>query len=281
MHVFRKRYLLLLSTYLKPQWKNVLLLSFSLLISIGLQLLNPQILRYFIDTAIYHGANNSLIAAGLLFIGVALARQGISIASTYLNTNVAWTATNQLRTDLVAHCLSLDLDYHTSRTAGEMIERIDGDVNALTNFFSQFVINLLTSMVLLLAILVLFFTISIWVGLAMVAFSGSALLILMYLRRRAVPLWKESRQITTTLYGFLSERLIGTEDIRANGATGYVLRRFYLLLRTWSPIFRRSMAAEVTMGIITLFFFVLGSVLSSLLGQPYGYRGHSPSGPFT
>ncbi|GHO85343.1 ABC transporter ATP-binding protein [Dictyobacter formicarum] len=273
MHIFRKRDLLLLTTYLKPQWKNVLLLAVSLLISIGLQLLNPQILRYFIDTAVYHGANASLIGAGLLFIGVALAKQGISIANTYLNTNVAWTATNQLRTDLVAHCLALDLDYHKTRTAGEMIERIDGDVNALTNFFSQFVLNLLTSLLLLLAILILFFTINTWEGLAMAVFSGAALLILMQLRRRAVPLWKEGRQAITTLYGFLSERLVGTEDIRANGAASYVLHRFYLLLRAWSPIFRKSTRAGAMMGIISLLLFVLGSVLSLSIGTALWMQG--------
>jgi ATP-binding cassette, subfamily B, bacterial len=33
------------------------------------------------------------------------------------------------------------------------------------------------------------------------------------------------------LFGFLEERLGGTEDVRANGATGYVLRRLYAPLR--------------------------------------------------
>ncbi|GCE23905.1 ABC transporter ATP-binding protein [Dictyobacter kobayashii] len=273
MHIFQTRYLALLTTYLKPQWKSVLLLTVSLLASIGLQLFNPQILRYFIDTAIYNGANNSLIGAGLLFIGIALAKQFISVANTYLNTNVAWTATNQLRTDLVAHCLSLDLNYHKTRTAGEMIERIDGDVNALTNFFSQFVINLLTSLLLLLAILILFFTINAWEGMAMVVFSSVALLILMQMRRRAIPLWKENRQIITTLYGFLSERLSGTEDIRANGAMSYVLRRFYLLLRSWSPTFRKSTTAGSMMGIISLLLFVFGTTISLAIGTVLWMQG--------
>src|SRR3989442_10717040 len=45
------RYLALLKTYLKPQWRSTLLLGICLVTGIGLQLLNPQILRYFIDTA--------------------------------------------------------------------------------------------------------------------------------------------------------------------------------------------------------------------------------------
>ena len=180
-----------------------MLLTCTLVASISLQLLNPQILRYFIDTASVGGATTSLVRAGLLFIGIVLAQQFISIASTYLTTNVAWTATNQLRSDLVAHCLSLDMGYHKTRTAGEMIERIDGDVNTLTNFFSQFVINLCTSLLLLIAILILLFFIDWRIGTVMAIFSIIALLILMRLRKRAIPLSRSVRQSTTTFYSFL------------------------------------------------------------------------------
>ncbi len=159
MRIPLQRYLALLWIYMRPQWRAVLLLSIALLAGIGLQLLNPQILRFFIDTSIGGGAISSLISAGVLFIVVSLLNQGISVATTYLSTNVALTATNALRSDLLQHCLALDMGFHKARTAGELIERIDGDVNALANFFSQLVINLLTSVLLLFAILVLFFTI--------------------------------------------------------------------------------------------------------------------------
>ena len=152
-----RRYFALLVTYLKPLWGRTLLLALLLLVGIGLQLLNPQILAYFIDTALNGGASTSLLLAAVLFTGVALVRQGVSVATSYLSEYVAWTATNRLRTDLVAHCLTLDMSFHKARTAGEMIERIDGDVDMLSNFFSLFVINLLTSALLLLGILMLFF----------------------------------------------------------------------------------------------------------------------------
>ena len=41
----------ILGTYLRPQRGKVLLLSALVLGSTGLQLVNPQIIRYFIDTA--------------------------------------------------------------------------------------------------------------------------------------------------------------------------------------------------------------------------------------
>ena len=47
----------------------------------------------------------------------------------------------------------------------------------------------------------------------------------------AVPSWEKERQASADLYGFLEERLSGTEDIRSNNAMQYVLDRFYRLTR--------------------------------------------------
>jgi ATP-binding cassette subfamily B protein len=261
-----KRYFVLLVTYLRPQWYRTVLLALFLLLNIGLQLLNPQILRYFIDTALANGASLSLLWAALAFIGVALLNQAITVASSYLSTNIAWTATNQLRSELVAHCLSLDMGFHKGRTSGEMIERIDGDVDDLSNFFSQFVVSVLTNVLLLLGILALFFTIHWVVGVVMTAFSLFALLALRRMRRRIIPLWTAERQMSATFYGFLGERLGGTEDIRANGATASIMRRFYLLVRQWYPIRKRAVVNSNLMFILILFMFTCGTGLALLLG---------------
>ena len=77
------------------------------------------------------------LAAGL-FLGIAFVVQLLGILQTYLGTNIAWTATNGLRGDLAAHCLRLDMSFHKSRTPGELIQRVDGDVAALGNLFSHF-----------------------------------------------------------------------------------------------------------------------------------------------
>ena len=44
-----RRYAKLLGHYLRPQWRRVALMAALLLTSIGLQLVVPQILRFFID----------------------------------------------------------------------------------------------------------------------------------------------------------------------------------------------------------------------------------------
>ncbi|BAY48437.1 ABC transporter ATP-binding protein [Scytonema sp. HK-05] len=154
MKIPLKQYWNLLVEYLKPQLSRIVWLAITLLGSIGLQILNPQILRYFIDTAVGGGSQQGLFTAALLFTSVALVTQALGVAATYFGENVAWTATNALRADLAEHCLKLDLSFHKSRTPGELVERVDGDVNALSQFFSHFTIRVLGNVILLSGVLV-------------------------------------------------------------------------------------------------------------------------------
>ncbi len=261
-----KRYLSLLAIYLKPQWLRTTLMTLLLLLDVGLQLLNPQILRYFIDTALNGGVSTSLVYAAIFFIAVAILGQGVSVAAIYLSENVAWTATNQLRADLVAHCLSLDMAFHKEHPAGELIERIDGDVDALSNFFSKFVVNLLGNALLVIGVVVLFFQINWLVGGVLTIFVVIVFSFLMTIGRRATPLWKVLRQVNADFSSFLGEHLVGTEDIRANGATGAIMLRFYRLLRRWQVANSKAEFVSYLIGATLLLMFILGSALTLALG---------------
>jgi len=217
----------LLLTYLKPQTARVAVLSALLLASIGLQLANPQVLRAFLDTATTGGASGLLARAAGLFIGIAILQQACSITAAYFSERVAWTATNALRADLALHCLRLDLAFHKTKTPGEFIERIDGDVTALANFFSQFVLQIVGSLLLLAGVLTALWLESWRAGLPLTVFAVVMLAVMARLRSLATPYWKAARQASAELFGFLEERLGGAEDIRSSGAAAYVLRRLY------------------------------------------------------
>lgn len=266
MRIPLKQYWNLLVNYLESQWPRALLLSVLLFSSIGLQLVNPQIMRHFIDTAQSGGASETLLRVALLFIGVALVQQVASVLATYVSENVAWTATNALRADLAEHCLHLDMSFHNAHAPGEMIERVDGDVTALSNFFSQFVIQVLGNALLLVGVLALLFREDWRVGLALTGFALLALFILGRFRNVAVPHWTAERQASADLFGFLEERLSGTEDIRSNGAEAYVMRHFYRLMR---ELMQRSLKAALMVNILlntSFLSFALGNAVAFVVG---------------
>jgi ATP-binding cassette, subfamily B, bacterial len=266
MNITLRQYWQLLIQYLKPQRRLAALLAVFLLGSIALQLLTPQIMRRFIDSVMDGSPLAVLVNIALLFLGVAVVQQAVSLAAIYTGENVGWTATNALRADLAQHCLKLDLSFHNAHSPGEMIERLDGDINNLSNFFSQFVIGLAGNGMLLVGILVLLWREDWRIGSALTAFSLVALFILARFRNLAVPHFTAERQASAELFGFLEERLSGTEDIRANGGRVYVLRLFYQRMRT---LFRRSLKAALMINILlnTLWFlFALGTAVAFAIG---------------
>ena len=227
MNIPIRSYWQLLANYLKPQRGRVVLLSLLLFTVIGLRLVNPQIIRQFLDAAHGGAAMSQMVIAGGLFLLFALLVQGLSVAATYIGETVGWNATNALRADLALHCMRLDMSFHNSKTPGEMIERIDGDVMDLAIFFSQMVIQVLGNLLLLVGVLIALFIEDWRVGLALTVFSIIALFTLNKMRHIATPYWKTAREAHADLYGFLEEQLAGTEDIRSNGATDYVMNGLY------------------------------------------------------
>ncbi len=227
-----QRYGGLMFQYLKPLRGKVILLALLIFTTIGLQLVNPQIIRYFIDTAATTHASNPLLKAALIFLAAALALQLLGVAATYVGEDIGWRSTNQLRADLALHCLKLDMSFHNNTTPGEMIERIDGDVADIAIFFAQFVIRILGNLLLILGVLVALAFVDWRISLVMAVFTAVSLVWLSHLRHIAIPAWRESREAHAELYGFLEEHLAGTEDTRASGAVAYVMNRLYGLNRT-------------------------------------------------
>ena len=274
-----QRYVRMLGRYLRPQWRAATALALLLLGSISLQLLVPQVLRRFIDAAsaaaVSGGAIDATLVAepvwwapgglaglALLFLGLALFTQLLGAGATYAGAAVGWTATNALRSDLARHCLGLDLGFHKARTAGEMIERIDGDVTALSDFFAQFSVRVLGGMLLLVGILTVLWIENVWIGAALTLFTLLELAVLARTRAVAVPATTLEREAHAKLFGFIEERLAGIEDVRANGGGPHALHRFLQPVHTYFFHTRRAWMLRSVVWLSSYGLFVLGALVT-------------------
>lgn len=219
----------LLAVHIRPQKKRYILLVVLLFSSVGLQVVNPQIMRFFIDTATTGGTIETLGWAAAVFIGIALLQQVVGVGAAYTGENVAWNATNALRAELARHCLNLDMTFHNNSSPGELIERIDGDVAELSNFFSQLVVRVMGNILLIIGIVFALFFEDLRVGAAFFVFALFTLLSLNQVRGIAIPYQKKLRESIADFFGYLEERLSGTEDIRSSGAVDYALLGVYKL----------------------------------------------------
>lgn len=267
MRIPIRQYWSVLSVYLKPHWRQALVLTVVLFAGIGLQLVNPQVLRYFIDTAEHRGAEEHLGLAAVLFLGIVVVQQTLSVVAAYVSENLAWTSTNALRHDLAAHVLRLDMGFHNTHTPGELIERIDGDVTTMASFFSEFVIQFVGNILLMIGVLIMLYTVDLRIGAAFTVFALVTLAILFRLRGLSIPYWVEGRQISAEMAGFLEERLAGTEDIRSSRATEHVMDRFHRLMRSLLITYRHAHLASTVPSTATRFALIVSIALGLGLGS--------------
>lgn len=212
------------AAYLRPHRPRLLLLAVLFSTGIGLQLANPLLAKTFIDQASAGAPFDRLVPIAAVFLAVALTTQVATVTEVYVAEDLGWRTTNALRVDLTAHVLALDDGFHADHGAGELLERIDGDVAAIAGFFARFVVHVLGSGVFLLGVLALLWREDWRIGAVL---SGFALASLVYLLRGGSFVGRRSRRaraVNADLSAYLEERLSALPDIKANGADAATMR---------------------------------------------------------
>ena len=239
----------MLRHYLRPHRGRVALLFLLLGGSIVLQLLGPQLLGRFVDTAADgDGSANRLYVIAALFFAAVLTQKVIHLVTVYLTEDLGWATTNALRADLTAHVLRLDMSFHKLRTPGELIQRIDGDVGELAEYFSEIVVSLLGNGLLVAGILVLLFVADWRVGLVGLTYALVMLTLFRVIQARMVRLYTRVSQASAELLGFLEEYMTGTEDVLPNGGAAYVMQRLYPLLNNHAALRTRTYTLSNVVG---------------------------------
>lgn len=193
-----------------------------------LPLVGPVLLARFVDDAVGGQPLHSLSLIAAAYLGVAVTGEFLQLAVTWASVRLAWRAGNRLRETLADHALRLDLAWHGRHSPGVLIERIDGDVEALTRFVSNAVLHVLGNVVLVTGVFVVSMFIDWRAGLVLGGFAALAVLVMVRLRVAAVPAIDAEREANARLYGDLEERLGGLEDLRANGAGAYAVHRLHV-----------------------------------------------------
>lgn len=261
-----KSYSKFISKYLMPMKGLLLILMLLLALSVGAQLISPRIIRFFIDSAREKAPNSTLLKASFLFIITAFIQQLLIVLSTYVSQRVGWKSTNTLREDLIEKCLTLDMDFHKSHRPGELIERVDGDVTNLFNFFSALFIKLINNGVLLIGILVLLYLEDYRIGIVLTLFTFTTVYLLLKVQMKAIKSWTKEREEQARIYGFLGEGLTGIEDIRSNGAANYIIYCFQKQLQILYPIKVRAELMGAAHWMISEGMFALGIALALGIG---------------
>jgi ABC-type multidrug transport system fused ATPase/permease subunit len=265
MKVPLQKYWEIQKKYLAPFKKRVILLAFLLTGGTVLLIITPLIIENYINLAVqgssldevsgffrsilrlFTDSNTifpALIFLASIYIILMLIQQGFSLFAVYVGQNLAWSSTNMLRSDLTEHCVSLDMTFHNEHKPGEMIERIDGDINTLAQFLSQFSIRLVTSLLLIIGVLATFFVKHWILGISFTAFTFLAIIVIYKMRNFSVKSWEKQREASAEMFGTIEESLSAVEDIRANAGISNAMRKFFHYSKNNYQTFHRALVRD-------------------------------------
>ena len=263
----------LLLAMLRPERRWTAAVLSILVVALVLRLSMPALLGRFIDQAIEGEPVEALMRVALAYVAAALVAEGLQLAVMWGSVQLSWRVGNRLRERLARKAIRLEMAWHGRHSPGQLIERIDGDVEALVVFFTNVVVHVLGNIVLMLAMLGVAFFIDPLAGLLLVVAALVGGSVLVKLRTAAVPAREAEREANAILYGDLEERLGGLEDLRANGAGGYAVHRLHRnSSRSWHAARRASFLGDGSYSVAAA-TFATGSAATLALGFFLNRRG--------
>jgi ATP-binding cassette subfamily B multidrug efflux pump len=220
----------------------------SLFISVGAQLMVPQLVQRIID-AVTNGAiaqqidklpqafqglalqklgwtaaqlanyqNNAesaLISAGLLILAFAVARGLFAFSQGYMSERLSQSVAFDLRNELYAHIQRLSFSYHDRNQTGQLMIRATDDVEKVRLFIGQGLLMTLQALVILIVSLIILFATNTRLMLTILPVLPIAFVLFMVFGRITQPLFMQVQIKLSRLNTILQENLAGIKVVKA------------------------------------------------------------------
>ncbi|MFZ5979862.1 MAG: ABC transporter ATP-binding protein [Candidatus Zixiibacteriota bacterium] len=195
-------------------------------IGVILTLVDPLVIKVLIDDVFVDRNLNLLHLIIGALIGLYLVRALMNIITAYLYNFVGQRMLFDIRTHLLQHLQKLHLGFYQRTKTGDLISRVNNDVESLQGMLTTTFVDLLTDLLTVLAILVIVFYID-W-RLALVSLSVFPLfaLSITYIGKRIRVKSKQVREKISEMLHFFHETFSGIKLVQSYVKEKYEARRY-------------------------------------------------------
>lgn len=215
-----------LLVFIRPYTLRMSVAFLSMMISSGLTLLSPFLVKIAIDESIANGDINGLDQIALIMLGAFTCLYIASIFQRYLLSWVGQRVLADLRSKLFAHLQVLPLSYHDTHIIGVTISRVISDVGVINQLLSQGLITLLGDSLLLAGIILVMLSLNAEFALVTFAIIPVIVVVSMVFAKRAKVAFRQTRASNAHLIGDLAENLTGIRVIQAFANESTTSERF-------------------------------------------------------
>ena len=261
--------------YARPYHRQLAGMLAAILVSTGLNLLVPLVLRDLIDHTIPAGDLPRLLRLALALLAIPILSAGVNVFQRWLNAQVGEGVIYDLRATLYGHLQRMSLRFFTHTRVGELMSRLNNDVVGAQNAISNTLVSMITNTVQAIALLAVMLSLEWRLTLVSVVilplFFIASRHMAGYLRRTA----REQMQVNAQMNAMVNETLNigGVLLVKLFGRAGLETGRFKeRAARVKEMGIRRAMYGALLFAIISLVGAV-GTGLVYGLGGYFAIRG--------
>ncbi len=142
-----------LIVYLKPYRREIFLAYSSVIISIGLSLVVPQVIKRAIDTGLAGGTMRAIVAAAAAILLLALIRAFTEFGVRYFGEWLSHRFAYDIRNDFYNKVQGLPFSFHDRAHTGDLMSRAIGDISESERFIGVGLIDLVSTAILLVGVI--------------------------------------------------------------------------------------------------------------------------------
>jgi len=227
--------------------RRVFFLSLLLLpVHQGFNLVQPLLMKRAID-AVGDGESTVLLTMGLLFFGALLAEGVAYFFQYYLAMAVAQKCLADMRVALFSHVQRLSMSYFDRNPVGRLMTRMTTDVEVLQEMFAAGALNLLSDVILLLAIVAIMFYLHFELALVSLALIPFLVVAINFFRVKARQTYRLIRARVARLNAYLGEAIPGMSVIQLFVHENKSFREFDELNAAHRDSFKRANVYEASL----------------------------------
>ncbi len=257
----------LLIRYLRPYRCRLLLAALCMSVAAGAVLLMPLLSKIAVDDYIVPGDITGLTRVALLYLVLVAVFWPASYGQGYLSGWIGQRVVYDIRNDLVRAVLRQSLEFHQRERVGKIMSRITNDINAVADFASSGLINLVNDVLTVCGIVVVMTLLSVRLTLVTLLSVPVVLLSVGVLARKM-------RQAYTQVQEEIAAVNAGVEQGVAGMRVTQTLARESFSIEQFEALSLRNMKANLRTAVLFACMFPVMTVSNMLsVALVLGYGG--------
>ncbi|NFP65059.1 ABC transporter ATP-binding protein [Clostridium botulinum] len=199
--------------YIRPYKYKIIMLYLVSIISMIIEMTPMYIIGKVIDFALAKQVEKMIYSIFLLMI-IFIITSILSFIETYLNNLINIKLTYEIKKDIFYHIESLPISRLNEFRTGDLISRIQGDINAIPKFYLNSILDAFLSILKCIISILFIFKISISMSIISLCSFPFSFLIYFLFGKKIKIITQKGKKLSDDYYSFIQQSLASIRDIK-------------------------------------------------------------------